>query len=139
MCFTWTMNAYCGRPRWRSASEAGRTGPHYGLWRPPRGAPPTRARPDGQPMMSDGILTGRDHGDTTLDPRMSLAELAAEIEWLELPDALAWFRAMAEQPAVTSTLRGETIVHARWAEFLRNLEGGPVYRPADDDGLVRRM
>lgn len=99
-----------------------------------------RARPYAQPMMSSGILTGRDHGDDTLPPRMTPDELAAELEWLDRDAALAWFRERADVPCVTSSLRGETIVHARWGDYLPNLLGEPGgYRMADDEALIKRM
>src|SRR5664279_4486917 len=98
-----------------------------------------KRRPDGQPMMSDGILTGRDYLDSTLPPEFTAAQLQAEIEWLDLDQALAWFRAKADQPAVTSTARGRQEVHAHWGDLLRNLEGGNGWKPAEDAGLASRL
>lgn len=86
-----------------------------------------KRRPDGQPMMSDGILTGRDDLDATLPPSMTTRELEREIEWLDLETALAWFRARVRDPAVVAN----GVVLARWSEFLTNLEGGRGYRPTD--------
>lgn len=86
-----------------------------------------RRRPDGQPMMSDAILTGRDDLDTTLPPTMTLSELEREIEWLDLETAIAWFRERASDPAVI----GNGTVLARWADLLKNLEGERGFRPSD--------
>lgn len=86
-----------------------------------------RKRPDGQPMMSNGALVGRDDArtvdgdlvETTLDPAMSIAELQDEIEWLSVDEALNWFRARGNEPAVL--INNEPVTD--WSEFLAALEG----------------
>lgn len=98
-----------------------------------------KARPDGQPMMCNGILTGRDDVNDTLPPEFTLAAMETEIEWLTVDNALAWFRAKAEEPAVTSTFGGRREVHANWSELLLNLEGGKGYKPYEDETLLGRM
>lgn len=99
-----------------------------------------KRRHDGQPMMSNGILTGRDYGDTTMPPQFTAARLLAEIEWLDLDQALAWFRARVDQPAVTSIANGQPAeTHAHWRDLLRNLEGGDGYKPYEDERLLGRM
>ena len=100
-----------------------------------------RARPDGQPMMSNGVLTGRDMLDETLPPEHTVETLAAEIEWLTRDEALAWFRRQAEMPALTTRHGGGPVeVHARWDHFLRNLLGEPGgYDPRQDRDLIERL
>jgi hypothetical protein len=86
-----------------------------------------RRRRDGQPMMSNGALSGRDDGkivdgeliETTLDPAMSLDELQDEIEWLSVDEALDWFRARVNEPAVL--IGNEPVMD--WSGFLAHLEG----------------
>lgn len=86
-----------------------------------------KQRPDGQPMMSNGFLTGRDHGEIingdfverTLDPEMTIEALQAEIEWLTVEEALAWFHEQADKPAAFINGRPVTL----WGEFLEQLEG----------------
>ena len=89
-----------------------------------------RSRLDGQPMMSNGLLTGRDDNSSlestgTLDPEFTVDELLKEIEWLTLEEALGWFRTNASKPAVTITSGGRTFVQAVWGDFLVNLLGEP--------------
>lgn len=98
-----------------------------------------RDRPDGQPMMSNAVLTGRDYGDDTLPPEFTIAELESRIEWLSVEHALAWFRQKAKQAAVTSTSGGKREVHANWGDLLRNLEGGEGYKPYEDERLLKRL
>lgn len=99
-----------------------------------------RSRPDGQPMMSNGILTGRDDMNTTLAPDMTREQIQGDIEWLDIPEALQWFRNKANSPALTSRHRGEaTVQHASWADFLLNLEGGKGYNPRDSATLHREL
>lgn len=94
------------------------------LLRPATVAFRIKRRPDGQPMMSNGAMTGPDRGEmingdyveATLPPIMSLTDLEDEIEWLTVEQALDWFRAKAKtaQPAVTVN---DTSL-ATWGEFL---------------------
>lgn len=93
-----------------------------------------KQRRDGQPMLSNGVLTGRDNPDprsnNTLPPSMTPAQLAAQIEWLTLEQALAWFQQRAGQPAVTITTAGRKKVLATWGDMMRNLEGkADGYKP----------
>lgn len=98
-------------------------------------------RPDGQPMMSNGILTGPDspRGTTTEPPQFTTTELAQHIEWLTVEDALTWFRGKADEAAVISHSGGISQVHASWADLLRNLEGGDGYHPGRDESLINRL
>lgn len=95
------------------------------LLRPATVAFRIRCRADGQPMMSNAILTGPDSRETTLPPGFRPADLEREIEWLSLDQALDWFRARASEPAVIETFKDVRIVHAVWGDLLRNLEGQP--------------
>lgn len=104
------------------------------LLRPAERAFRIKVRPDGQPMMSHAILTGRDsddpHSNDTLPPSFTAEELAAEIEWLTVDQALDWFRRKAAEPAVTmSGSETGTTVLAVWGDLLANLEGREGYRP----------
>jgi hypothetical protein len=104
------------------------------LLRPAEKAFRIYARPDGQPMMSDGIVTGADSIDPdakvgTLPPTFTLAELQNQIGWLTVEQALLWFRACADQPAVTHRTDGQSTVVAHWRDLLTNLEGGEGYHP----------
>ena len=111
-----------------------------GLLHPATVAFSIRARPDGQPMMSHGVLTGRDHLDDTLPPEMSTAQLAKEIEWLDVKDALSWFRTKADEAAVSVQARGGVReVMALWGDLLRNMEGEDGYRPDRDERLISRL
>ena len=101
-----------------------------GLLKPAVVAFRLHCRRDGQPMMSNAILTGPDDLDDTLPPGMTPAELQASIQWLTVEEALAWFRAKADDPAVTITAGKRRDVIASWAQMLANLEGRPGgYRP----------
>lgn len=93
-----------------------------GLLHPATVAFRLKHRADGQPMMSNGLLTGPDSisGNITLPPRMTIEALANEIEWLTVDEALLWFRLVAATPAVT--LNGQPV--ATWAEFLGYLTAG---------------
>jgi len=90
-----------------------------------------RRRRDGQPMMSNGILTGADTVDDTLPPTMTIEELQAEIEWLTVDEALDWFRGRQSGAAMTITsmpkgaTEPQTEVLSQWGEFLQYLEGKP--------------
>lgn len=98
-----------------------------------------RSRPDGQPMMSRGIVHGPDDlwSDQTLTPRSTMADIEADIEWLTVEEALAWFRAKAAEPAMTREQGGNPVeVWATWADFLRNLEGGRGFHPEDLKGKL---
>lgn len=111
------------------------------LLRPATVAFRIKRRHDGQPMMSNGILTGGDDNYSgTLPPTFTIAQIQGEIEWLDLADALAWFRLKAAQPAVTGRWGGKpATVYARWADLLRNLEGGDGYQPEKVVDLWRRV
>ncbi len=103
-----------------------------GLLHPATVAFSIKKRPDGQPMMSNGILTGKDEEfpkDDTLPPAFTMAQLRDEIEWLSVDQALDWFRAVAKKAAVTLTTDGERQVLANYSDLLRNLEGGEGYKP----------
>lgn len=108
-----------------------------GLLKPAAVAFRVKRRPDGQPMMSNGILTGRDNPDPrstdTLPPTSTIAALAKEIEWLDVETALDWFRERAAAPAVKVTETGGSIeVVASWGAMLANLEGRvDGYHPYD--------
>lgn len=93
------------------------------LLRPATVAFRLKGRRDGQPMMSNGILTGRDSIDDTDPPLSSIVDLLDEIEWLTVDEALVWFRAKSNDPAVTMHTAEGTQTLADWAEFTRNLEG----------------
>ena len=97
------------------------------LLRPATVAFRIKCRPDGQPMMSNGILTGRDTLESTAPPRFTPEQLLAEIEWLDLDVALDWFRERANTPAVTFTAFDQGQAHreviANWSAMLANLEG----------------
>jgi hypothetical protein len=115
-----------------------------GLLKPASVAFRIKSRTDGQPMMSNGVLVGRDSWDgvkeITLPPEFTPEQLLQEIEWLSVERALAWFRQRAREPAVTSTRgNGEPIVYARWGELLDNLEGRKGYRMAEDERLLKDM
>lgn len=94
-----------------------------GLLQPATKAFRIRRRRDRQPMMSNGILTGRDNPDprstNTLPPAMSIEELAGEIEWMSVDDALTWFRRRSPGAAVTS---GDAVL-ATWGDFIAVMEG----------------
>lgn len=102
-----------------------------GLLRPARRAFRIKGRSDGQPMLSNGVLTGRDNHDAdakvgTLPPRFTIAELSREIEFLTIEQALSWFRVRANEPAVVRTVAGgEPEVLSTWGDILLNLEGMP--------------
>lgn len=106
-----------------------------GLLKPAEVAFRIKGRADGQPMMSNGLLTGRDnpHPDAkvgTLPPTFTIDQLAEHIEWLTLVEALDWFKAKADQPAVTRHVHGqEPEVIAYWRDILTNLMGGKGYSP----------
>jgi hypothetical protein len=99
-----------------------------GLLHPATVAFRIKRRPDGQPMMSNGFMTGPDHGEIidgdyvekTLDPVMPMGDLAQEIEWLTVPEALAWFRKQADNPA--TFINGRPV--GAWRHFLSALEAG---------------
>lgn len=93
------------------------------LLRPATVAFRVKCRPDGQPMMSNGILTGRDTIDDTADPGMTPEEFLSEIEWLSIEDALKWFRAKGNDPAVVMTTAEGSKTLTDWAEITCNLEG----------------
>jgi hypothetical protein len=92
-----------------------------GLLHPATVAFGIKARRDGQPMMSDGILTGPDDGDDTLPPRFSVTEFLDEIEWLEVDAALDWFRARSAEAAVTINSGGQSTVLSDWGDFLEHM------------------
>lgn len=100
-----------------------------GLLRPAEVAFRIKSRPDGQPMMSNGILTGRDSHETTFDPVLTPQELEREIEWMSVEDALAWFRKRASDPSVIMTTSDGTSILAHWQDLLDNLEGKIGYQP----------
>jgi hypothetical protein len=78
---------------------------------------------DMQPFVSNGLLTGRDHGKKTLPPAMSADELAQYIVWLTVEEAMHWFRLRADRPAAAITLEnGEVHVLKRWSDFLSGME-----------------
>jgi hypothetical protein len=86
-----------------------------------------KKRRDGQPMMSDGMLTGRDEShmspdgdliEVTSDPRMSAEELQEEIEFISVEEALQWFRSRRDEGAVL--INGVPI--STWDDFLRQME-----------------
>jgi hypothetical protein len=97
-----------------------------GLLRPADRAFRIKRRTDGQPMMSNGFLVGRDtnedEDDGTLPPQFTLAELAAEIEWLDLADARAWFEQRASQPAVVVHDDAGTEVIASWRDIMDRMD-----------------
>lgn len=97
-----------------------------GLLHPATVAFRLKRRSDGQPMMSNGLLLGGDdvHGGT-LPCELTAERLIDEIEWLTVEEALAWFRARANEPAVT--LNDQPV--AMWQSLLDNLEGRSGYRP----------
>lgn len=91
----------------------------------------TRARPDGQPLFDKAVLVGAEfqtkQGWNTRPPWMTIEQARAEFVFLPRAEALAWFRARADQPAVK--VNGEMI--APWADILKNLEGEPGgYEPS---------
>lgn len=93
------------------------------LLRPVKVAFRLKERGDWQPFMSDGVLTGRDHGETTLPPDMTPEQLAEHIEWMDLGEAMQWFRERADEPAtVLWTDDGQRKVLRRWGELLRTME-----------------
>jgi hypothetical protein len=78
---------------------------------------------DMQPFVSNGLLTGRDKGETTSPPVMSTDELAQHIVWLDVEEAMRWFRVRADRPAAAITLEnGEVHVLKRWSDFLSGME-----------------
>lgn len=93
------------------------------LLRPATVAFRVKVRRDGQPMMSNAILTGPDDAVGTAAPGMTIAELRAEIEWLTLGEAMDWFRSKGAEPAVVLTTNEGSETLADWGEFTRNLEG----------------
>jgi hypothetical protein len=77
-----------------------------------------------QPFVSNGLLTGRDHGKKTLPPAMSADELAQHIVWLTVEEAMNWFRSRANQPSAALTFdTGEVHVLSCWGDYLRGMEG----------------
>lgn len=108
-----------------------------GLLKPARRAFRIRSRKDGQPMLSHGIVTGRDSntedGLGTLPPRLSIPEVEREIQFLTVAEAMNWFYARAAEPAVTRQVPGKPLeVLARWSDIIKNLEGQPGgYNPAE--------
>lgn len=101
-------------------------------------------RPDGQPMMSNGFLTGRDDPDPeskigTFPPTMTIEALNRQIAWLDLEDALDWFRVRAAEPAVVSHTPNGIEVHAHWRDLLANLEGREGYDPKTSESLMRAI
>jgi hypothetical protein len=102
-----------------------------GLLKPARRAFRIKARGDGQPMMSNAIVTGRDNPDLdsdlgTLAATFTVFELLAQIEFISVDEALRWFRIRASEPAVTRKVPGQPLeVIARWQSILDNLEDRP--------------
>lgn len=97
-----------------------------GLLFPARAGFRIRERRDGQPMMSRGVLVGReeefaDGRYTVHPPKMTIEQAQAEFTLLDRETALDWFRARADEPAVS--VDGRAIAH--WADILRNLLGEP--------------
>lgn len=83
-----------------------------------------KLRRDGQPMMSHGLITGRDDiVETTLDPEITLEQVAQYVEWLTVEEALSWFAAKADEPASYVTDGRTKTITSHWATFLRNLRG----------------
>lgn len=109
------------------------------LLRPATVAFRIKSREDGQPMMSNGVVTGRDDANTTLSPAMTIPELWQEIEWLDTADALDWFRAKGTTPAVVTEFSGVKVMHATWADLLGNLEGQQRYHPDTCASLQREL
>ena len=106
-----------------------------GLLRPAEKAFRIKARPDGQPMMSNGFVTGADGYEngkgTTLPPRFTIADIEARIEWLTVSEALNWFRHQGTRTAVSLVEEGtgQSQTAAGWHEILANLEGHKGYDP----------
>lgn len=102
------------------------------LLRPATVAFRIKGRVDGQPMMSNGVLQGRDDNkiingelvETTLDPAMTPEQLQEHIEWMTVEEALVWFRERSDAPA-TELQSGDDkpVVINRWRDFLLHLEG----------------
>jgi hypothetical protein len=94
-----------------------------GLLHPATRAFRIKKRADGQPMMSDGILTGEDDMDEgdigTLPPQFTIEQLQEEIEWLTVEEALQWFRDRINEPSIT--INGAPIAY--WREMLAAMEG----------------
>jgi hypothetical protein len=97
-----------------------------GLMQPATRAFRWRPRPDGQPMMSNGIVTGRDTADTTLPPTTTKADIEALVEWLTVDEAVAWFERKRDEPAVCITTSAGTEVISRWGDYLGDLLSKPV-------------
>lgn len=82
-----------------------------------------RGSDETQPFVSNGLLTGRDAGGTTLPPAMSAEKLAEQVIWISVQEAMQWFRSRAGHPAVTVTFDdGNAHVLSRWSDFLRGME-----------------
>lgn len=99
-----------------------------GLLRPAEAGFRIRSSLDGQPIMSKGILVGReiDLGDTYIvaPPTMTIAEAHDEFQFLSKDVLLEWFRAKANDPAISVSVSGQpTQIIAYWRDILRNLEG----------------
>lgn len=93
-----------------------------------------KLRPDSQPMMSNGLLTGRDNAtidndgdlvEETFDPLLTPEQVAQYVEWLTVDDALSWFRSKADEPAGYVTDGRTRIVTSHYSHWLRNLTAKP--------------
>jgi hypothetical protein len=109
-----------------------------GLLQPATVAFRIRSRPDDQPMMSHGIMTGPDSpmGDVTESVRMTVKQVTAQLEWLTVEEAMAWFYARRDRPSVTVQSGDEApVVIATWQGIIDNLTGGKGYDPKTDEQL----
>lgn len=79
----------------------------------------TRRR-DSQPIAGNGVLTGPDIVDEkgdylgSADPFISLSELAADIEWMDRAQFVAWVKERRDEASIT--VNG--VPYAYWREYL---------------------
>jgi hypothetical protein len=74
-------------------------------------------RADGQPYAGNGMVCGPDNEDSSDDPRMTMAEVLADIEWLTHADFEAWCKAHSGQAATSITTVDGTTVLSTWDDY----------------------
>lgn len=92
-----------------------------GLMRPYQHFFRTRTRrSDGQPLAGNGFITGPDIVDKegtylrSADPQVTMAQLAADIEWLTRAQFVEWVKAQRDEPSMTVN----NMPFAWWRDYL---------------------
>lgn len=105
-----------------------------GLLRPATAGFRWKERPDRQPLLGFGLVGGpdSDDGESTLDPRSTIAEIEAQVEWLTREQVIAAIKAMTGVPAVTAGPLDKSQpreVITTYDEFLQYLDPKPKPKP----------